>query len=273
MRKTRRSHGFTLVELLVVIGIIALLIGILIPALSKAQQQARVTACLSNLRQLTTAWLNYANEFKGNLAFAETGSVDDPTNVDKRDGWVVDVPGDPANNTRAAIEKGLLWKYAPAAETYRCPSSFDLANYRSYSINSHLNGSPTLWYPTYYTTGVPPGSPPISLMWVTKLNKVKTTRVVFIEEYDERGFNRGSFFQFWVDPRDTSQRRWQFGDVPAFFHKKGTALSFADGHAEFRIWKDARTLQAQRAPAARGTAPFQQGNNELLELRKLMYGP
>src|SRR3954465_11759402 len=71
MRRRRHRHiaatlrAFTLVELLVVIGIIALLVGILMPALSRAREGARRVQCLSNLRQLSTATVAYCNENRG----------------------------------------------------------------------------------------------------------------------------------------------------------------------------------------------------------------
>ena len=58
------KEAFTLVELLVVIGIIAVLIGILMPALSKAREQAKRTQCLSNLRQIHLAYVEYAMRYK-----------------------------------------------------------------------------------------------------------------------------------------------------------------------------------------------------------------
>jgi prepilin-type N-terminal cleavage/methylation domain-containing protein/prepilin-type processing-associated H-X9-DG protein len=65
--KRAPKGAFTLIELLVVIGIIAILIGILLPTLSRVQEQSRKTACLSNLRQLGTSLISYANDHKGRL--------------------------------------------------------------------------------------------------------------------------------------------------------------------------------------------------------------
>src|SRR5687768_8266206 len=63
----RRRGAFTLVELLVVIGIIAMLIAMLMPALQRARKQARTVQCLSNLRQIGMAAMTYANQNKGYL--------------------------------------------------------------------------------------------------------------------------------------------------------------------------------------------------------------
>ena len=60
----RRRGGFTLVELLVVIGIIALVVAMLMPALQKVRRQAMITACASNMRQAFFALTTYANDYR-----------------------------------------------------------------------------------------------------------------------------------------------------------------------------------------------------------------
>jgi len=70
----RKRNAFTLVELLVVIGIIALLISILMPSLSRARMSANLVACQSNMKQVATAIHMYANEYKGVLPEMSNGS-------------------------------------------------------------------------------------------------------------------------------------------------------------------------------------------------------
>src|SRR5438067_5343919 len=73
------ARGFTLVELLVVIGIIAVLIAVLLPALNRAREQAKITQCASNIRQLCASLINYAIENHGK--FPPSGTFFDPNNT------------------------------------------------------------------------------------------------------------------------------------------------------------------------------------------------
>ncbi len=131
-----RKHqftGFTLVELLVVIGIIALLIGILLPALNKARRQAKQVACASNMRQVAFGLINYTNDNRGRLIIGEIDA--NASNDVYKDGWgwaaelmhqhYLNAPNYFPNTTFA--NPAATGTYVPPASVFRCPEGQDYA--------------------------------------------------------------------------------------------------------------------------------------------------
>jgi prepilin-type N-terminal cleavage/methylation domain-containing protein len=149
MRNTSatRPAGFTLVELLVVIGIIALLIGMLMPALSKARVQAQSVTCLANLRGLGQELVLYAQNYRGWLF--PVGAWQDPpgefqslgTNVPPPERWPVVLytqfkfQEDP-KNWAPPYDDADAEPWTP--KNLVCPSDFNPRANHSYMVNKHL---------------------------------------------------------------------------------------------------------------------------------------
>lgn len=118
------NSGFTLVELLVVIGIIAVLIGMLLPTLNKAQAAGKSVSCMSNLRQLATAMVQYTAANKGRLPGLTIDAVNaaDPTKKDTLY-WLASKDGSTGN---LDPKGGYLYPYLKTIQVNECPATPDL---------------------------------------------------------------------------------------------------------------------------------------------------
>lgn len=223
------KKGFTLVELLVVISIIAVLLAVLMPALSYAREQAKTIVCQSHLKELVICWMAYAQSnddricgsFTYNNNYSNWGHLWDWSWAP----WRKEINRSVPINGKCTIEqrqegirRGALYNYCRNFSLYHCPSD-KTGHLRSYSIPDCLAGMEAEWYSSRPRWNV-----------ITKLAQVKNpvSKYVFFEESDIRTYNPDS----WDKPIDDS--KW--GDAIAIWHKNIGTFAFADGHSDKRRW-------------------------------------
>lgn len=229
----RGRMAFTLIELLVVISIIALLLAILMPALSKVKEMAKTLHCETNLKTLMTAVITYSvdndSKLPGSWNYNAMGWGNPwdwawaPWNPGSSNG-VSDYMNATLEARHEGIKRGALYPYVEAVDSYHCVSDDSYGkNFRSYSLPDSING---LWGSTW------------SIMIKATQIRRTSSKYVFLEENDPRGYNINA----WVIHGDMGNKVYQEGqpvkwaDPLTVWHSGKSNFGFMDGHAETRKW-------------------------------------
>jgi prepilin-type N-terminal cleavage/methylation domain-containing protein/prepilin-type processing-associated H-X9-DG protein len=235
--RSRRVRGFTLIELLVVIAIIAILAGMLLPALAKAKTKAQGIMCMNNTKQLLLAWRLYVDDENGKIPPAFSSLAGNRAwvygiqdwNGNNRENW------DPTNT----IMRGTIWNYTgKSLKIYKCPADIfrtknpERERLRSNSINAWCgmhDGKPT-WF----------GNSPPWRMFLNDADFVAPADTwVFVDEHPD-SINDGFFCVDMNGAVTPSAGDDSLPDAPASYHNGACGFAFADGHSEIKKWKDGR---------------------------------
>ena len=247
------SAGFTVVELVVVVAMLACFVGLLSPTLARTRTNGRTVQCLNNEHRLAQAWLMYAPDNRDKLPISYHGGSAQGGNYDPAlgPGWAagwLDWTLAPDNTNSLFVINPRWASLAPYVNKrqglFKCPSDNYLSavqrtrgwpqRVRSYSLNVGVgqgNAEAGPWVTIYKhfikaSEFVYPGP---ADTWV------------FLEEHPD-SMNDPAFFNpqptYWID-------------LPATYHEGGTTFAFADGHVELHHWVGSLT----RVRAITGTFP------------------
>jgi prepilin-type N-terminal cleavage/methylation domain-containing protein/prepilin-type processing-associated H-X9-DG protein len=254
--------GFTLIELLVVIAIIAILMGILMPALNRVREQGKRTTCLSNLKNLTLAWIMYADGNDDKIVCGDSHEYDtmytNPSAAFNKSHynekpWVMRDWDKtmPEIQKKQAIMDGALYPYTTTLKLYKCPV-VERTVMRAYGVTS----PPTRTYSVADSMNCKNWDDMGAAMLKKRLEiKDASFRMVFLDDGGTNPYALGGWTVY------TNQ--WKWWDPPPIRHGDGSTFSFADGHSEYHKWMDPRTIEFGKKLPANAFSEVQDGSQDL----------